>query len=180
MRPPTAAALIILGCSTGAARQAGRPIDTLPLFTPEQSAWFDDAIAADPYGLEALGADADADSAIYQRTAFADSVVPVVISTVTSDTYGTAFAYQLVFSPTGPSLVGDPQKQPVTVTVPPTSAAYPFVRAADATLIGRRLVLFLRRFSRGGEAVLHWHAELDRPEVRRSVARAAQLALVRR
>jgi hypothetical protein len=171
---PAIAALIILGCSTGTIQQAGRPIDTLPQFTPEQSAYFDDGIAADLFGLDSVGAEIEADPVLYQRTALADSVVPVIVSTVTSDTNGTTLGYQLVLSPTGPSLAGDPQGQPVTITVPPTSVSYPFVRAADATLIGRRLVLFLRHFSRDGDAVLHWHAELDRPEVRRSVARAAQ------
>ena len=173
MRPLAAAALTLLGCTTGGPYQAGRPIDTYPRFTAEQSSWFDDAIAIDIFGMQTRGPLPGSDPALVERVANADTVIPVLVTTVTSDTVGSTPAYQLVLAPVGPPMAGASESQPITVTVPTTSTSYPYVKVADETLVGRRLILFARRFSGAGQAVIHWHAEVDTPEMRLAVRQAA-------
>jgi hypothetical protein len=155
---------ILIGCSVD--QQAGRPV-ALPRFTPEDAVLFDDSFSPEVLGIGTSRPESDPD--LPGRVERSDSVLPVRVATVTSDTDGTAFGYQLALQPVPPVLVGAPTFEPITILVHPTSASYGFVKTADMTLVGSRYVLFWQRFGEGGRAVLHWHAAPDTPEMRRAI-----------
>jgi hypothetical protein len=162
------------GCSVN--RQASRPV-ALARLTPDDAVLFDDSFSSEALGIGTGRPDADLNLA--GRVERADSVLPVRVATVTSDTDGTALGYQLVLQSVAPPLAGSPATDPITIAVPPTSASYGFVRASDMALVGGRYVLFWRRFGEDGRVVVHWHAAADTPEMRRAVEQvsAARRAL---
>jgi hypothetical protein len=159
---------LILGCS--ATYQTGQPTGTLPRLTPEDAVLFDDSFSPEVLGVGAEPADRDPE--LPARVERSDRVESVAISTVTADTDGTEMGYQLTFQPIAPSLPGSRPSDPIVITVRPTSASYAFVKTADMALVGGRYVLFWRRYGEGGRAVLHWHAVMDTPEMRRAVEQA--------
>ncbi len=163
----------LIGCSVNQ-QQASGPV-TLSRFTPDDAVLFDDSFSPEVLGIGTGRPEGDPD--LSNRVERSGSVLLVRVATVTSDTDGASYGYQLVLQPVAPPLVGAPPVEPITIAVHPTSASYGFVKGADMTLVGGRYVLFWQRFGEGGRVVLHWHAAPDTPEMRRAVE---QVRLARR
>jgi hypothetical protein len=167
-----------LGCG-GTERSAATPeAEGLPPYTPADAAVFDDSLAPEVFGMSLDGSAPERDPKLSVRTQEADSVVRAKVSTVTSDR-SEAPTYQLVLAPLAAPISGAPVNEPIEVWVTPQSSAYPYVRSADAGLVGKSVVLFFRRFDDRGEAKIHWHAEADTDAIRLAVERAKALEEVR-
>jgi hypothetical protein len=181
-RGPVPAALIVAamlaldGCAPPASGdQAAASATDLPPFTAAEAALFDDTIALVVFGSDLDQSDPAKDPKLAERVARADVVVPVKISTVTSDSGGEVGGYLLTVVPTGAALHGSSDSQPITLEVSSRSPAYPFVKSADATLVGRPLILILRRYAVDGAVVPHFRMEPDTDEVRKAIAEASAL-----
>ncbi len=154
-----------IGCSASPSQQSARSV--LPRFTPDDAVLFDDSFAGEVLGIQSEGSDGGAK--LKRRTERADGVLAVRVSTVTRAEDGVAPGYQLVLEPVAPSLAGAPADGPIAIGVDPTSASYAFVMDSETALVGQRFVLFWRRYGTGGQAVLHWHAVGDSPELRLAI-----------
>jgi hypothetical protein len=144
----------------------------LPPYGPQAAALFDDSIAPEIFGATLTGNNAAGDPALPSWTEQAESVLPVKISTISSDSAGDNPAYTLVLVPAAAPLAGRAPGQPIDVEITPTNPSYAFVRSADSTLVGKEFILFFRRYNEQGRATLHWRAEADTPELRAAVERA--------
>lgn len=141
-------------------------------YGPQAAQLFDDSIAPEVFGASLTGHDAASDPALGQWTEQAESVLPVRVSTVTSDSGGENPSYTLELRPAGAPLAGSALRQPISIEIAPTSPSYAFVRSADSTLVGKEFILFLRHFTEQGRTTLHWRAEADTQRLRAAVARA--------
>jgi hypothetical protein len=169
--------LLVGSCAAGSA-PARDPAESgqLPEFTAAEASLFDDTIALSVFGAE-LTEVKDAENAkLSERTVRADAVVPVKVSTVTSESVGDTERYQLVVTPWAPSLAGAAQADPITLEVSWGSPSFQFVKSADITLVGTRLILFFKRYDQDGRASVHWRLEADSNEVRKVVEEARPAA----
>ena len=169
---------VCLGSSVACApppAESSSDVEDLPEFTAAQAALFDDAIALGAFGRELEEVAPSADPKLGDRTAQADVVVPVKVSTVTRDRGGNAESYEIVVVPAGRPLAGSAEPGPVELDITEQSPSFPFVRSTDAGLVGQRLILFLKRYNDRGAAVFHWRLEPDSDEVRKAIADASAL-----
>ncbi len=144
----------------------------LPPYDADAATLFDDSIAPDVFGASVDGSEAANDPVLASRTAQAESVLPVRVSTVTSDTGGESPSYTLMLQPAGPPLAGKPLTRPIGVEIGPDSPSYAFVHSADSTLVGREFILFFRHYNEQGQTTLHWRGEADTAALRSAVERA--------
>ena len=143
-----------------------------PAYGAAEAALFGDTIAPDFLGAERQKPVTE-DEFLALRVAEADSVLSARISTVNRDSRGDEGAhYSLRAVIVGPALAGRNEAEPVTLLVPPSSASYSWVRALEAALVGRPLILFMKRYNDAGSARIHWHLEPDNLPVRMAVERA--------
>lgn len=144
----------------------------LPPYSAQAETLFDDSIAPDVFGASVDGVDAANDPALQSRTQESESVLPVRVSTVTSDSEGANPTYTLMLQPVGPALAGKPWTRPIGVEIGPENPSYVFVHSADSTLVGKEFILFFRHFDQQGRITLHWRAEADTSALRAAVQRA--------
>jgi hypothetical protein len=171
--------LSVLGCARGAS-----PAHEPHPFGPEDAALFDDTIAASAFDLEA--APTEDDPSLQARVERAEFIIPVTVVTVTRDRAGASDHYHLELRRNGDALgslprslgeLGAPKsrRNPVPerywLTVPAYTASYGLVRAGETTLIGKPLILLVRRQLAGGREKMHWRVEQDCGAVRAVVAR---------
>jgi hypothetical protein len=163
-----------LACAPPPAETSADTSD-LPEFTASEAALFDDAFSLGVFGAEFEETAPSADPKLADRTAQADAVVAVRVSTVTRDSGGDLKGYVIVVTPVGQPLAGSVAPEPVELEVTEQSPSFPFVSSADAGLVGQKLILFLKRYNDRGAAVVHWRLELDSDEVRKAIADASAL-----
>ena len=171
----TVAALTLLwlgGCAPPQDPQAPPDVEDLPAFSATEAALFDDTIADSAFGEGMDDTGPDQELKLSERSVRADGIVPVRISTVTSDLRDDDQLYQLVLVPTGAPLHGPEQSEPISVTVSSASPSFPLVRGADAELVGKQLIFMYRRYNVEGNATMHWRLEADSNENRKAIAEA--------
>jgi hypothetical protein len=147
----------------------------LPAFSASEAALFDDTIALGVFGADLEETDPAKDPKLRERVGRSDAVVPVKVSTVTSDTGGELQGYQLVVLPTGAALHGKAASGQLILEISSRSPAYPFVKSADAALVGRALILMYKRYNENGAVATHWRLEADTDEIRKAIAQASAL-----
>jgi len=158
----------ILGAAPGC-RGSGEPrvasaLTGLPEYTPEEAAAFDDVLAPTVFGLKA-DVDLDNDPHFATRVGHADWVARARISTVSKEELAGKDGYTLALSPEGTPFAGNQSATAVELRVPQGSPSYERLEVASSSLIGKRVVLFLRRYADRGEATNHWHGEADDEKV---------------
>lgn len=141
------------------------PSSTLPEYTPEEAALFDDVLAPPLFGVDVGGVDPHHDRKLLVRAQNADFVAPVRVSTIARD----GAAYRLTLELTERPLVGTIPVSEFDVLVTRGSSSYGLLDANRHSWVNTRLVLFGRRYSLSGEPVLHFRGEPDTPEVRTAV-----------
>ena len=160
-------------CGPTRATQAAPAAAGLPPYTAGQAALFGDSFSKDFFGLERTVAPGD-DAKLRARVREADSVLVARINTVTRDTDGAAVSYQLVLLP-AQTLAGSRPPSQVAVSVDAASPSFAYVQSADADLVGKTVIVFVKRYNQKGVVTLHWHVEADVPPVRQAVERAKLL-----
>jgi hypothetical protein len=154
---------------------------SLPAYSPSEASLFDDSIApavyttrpdADPSDDPAR--DGSIDPKLIERTRRADTVFPARIVTVKRPTRpGGRVA--LVLEPLEAPLIGEAPTGPVAVSLAQgTALASRTAADGGALLVGRRVLVFLRRYAGRSGVELHFRAEPDQPALRRAVGRAAK------
>lgn len=148
------------GCHGSTEPRVASALAGLPEYTPEEAAAFDDVLAPGIFGLKADLPPAK-DPNFSPRVAHADWVGRARITTISKEALAGKDGYTLALSPEGTALAGRDTPAAVEVRVPQGSPSYLRLDTASETLVGRRIILFLRRYSDRGEATNHWHAEPD-------------------
>lgn len=144
----------------------------LPPFTAAEASLFDDTFALSIFDvITAEALDPSEDRKLAERTARADTVVPVKITTVTCDTEGPRSQYSLVLVPTSKALAGRPLDGPVTLVLSAEHPSYGLVRSANMALAGTTLIIMMRHYEVDGREMMHWRAEADTPAVRYAIHR---------
>jgi hypothetical protein len=139
----------------------------LPMYTPEDSALFNDLFRPELFGFPGVLAP-EADQLLDERVAHASSVVPAKVVTVTLEGDGERKSYSVVVQPAEAALAGRPITDSVTLTVAANSPIFGWVEGAAQGFVGTRLLLFLRLYEDGP----HFHGSVDTLAVRAAVARA--------
>ena len=164
-----AALALIAACGPSAQPVPAPSAEKYPEYTPEQASLFDDTFSPAVFGAP-VDKPPGEDPKLRERTRLADSVVRAKVATLTRDRGPEGSpSYQLGLRPLEPAWRGETPDQAVFAPVNGGSPAYPFVASADAVLVGRVVVLFVRRYNEGGSATLHWHGEPDTQEVRAAI-----------
>lgn len=166
-------ALLTLGCSAGPARPTA-VASNLPAYTAEEAALFDDSFSPELLGMR-YGEERQSPEKLEARTRRADTVSPVKVATVNRESVGEQHRYHLILKPRGPALAGVNLDQEVDVFVGPTNPAFAFLRSVEAKLVGKDMVVFLRRYQEEGDVIVHFRGEPDNEKVRAAVKRAATL-----
>jgi len=155
------AAVVLLGACklSGGAKGPTRPVSE---WAAEDKQLFDDGIdvGALPSSDAPPERDESNEALIPRRMDAADAVVLAKVIGVHSEPVGDKKRYRLELAVEGAPLYAANAPPPtVSLVLPPDSPAYGTVRAIDAKLIGRKLVVFYREYAGEdpGEVVVHFH-----------------------
>jgi hypothetical protein len=163
-------ASLLLAVAMGGAVACGPSSKVAKGPTRPESAWsgedaelFDDGI--DIGAISAMGGaggttpDESNDIKITSRVYQGDGVVLAKIIGVSSEPVGEKNRYRLELLVEGEALAGAKIDSPFTLKVEPTSPAFGSVRSQDAQLIGKKFVVFFKRYAAedGDEPITHFH-----------------------
>lgn len=152
---------IMLGACKGTVVDPRMPTRQEKEWTGAEALLFDDGIdvGALPSGDGPPGRDESNESLIPQRMDAADGVLLAKFIGVHTEPSGDRKRYRLELAPEGEPYVGvAPPDAPFVLALEPEAPAYGTVRAQDARLIGRKMVIFYRRYANDdGQAVIHFH-----------------------
>jgi len=110
-------------------------------------------------------------SLLSRRILEADAVVLCQIQTITEGSAGGETTSKLEFRGMGQSLASPRQEECPVISVSRQSYSYLLIHHSSNILIGRTIVLFLRKFNDSGQQTFHWHGEPDSPIIRNEVQR---------
>ena len=141
----------------------------------EEAELFDDGIdvGAVPGSAASSGAE-DIEAKAATRTLKGDGVVLAKIIGVASEPVGDKQRFRLELLTDTAPLAGAKIDSPFTLVVPPDSPSYGTVRSQEAQLIGKKFVVFFRRYAgeEGGDPVTHFHISGNDKRVLDAVERA--------
>lgn len=130
-------------------------------WTGSEAVLFDDGIdvGALPLGDVPPSRDESDEAQIPSRIDAAEGVVLAKFISVSTEPSGDRKRYRLELVVEGEPYAGvAPPDSPFSLALEPEAPAYGTIRALDARLIGRKIVVFYRRYSTDeGEAVIHFH-----------------------
>lgn len=159
----------------GTSPRTSVPSRKLPAYGAIDAVIFDDTIAPEALGVPADGRSPADDSKLVPRTEQAEAVVRAKIVTVTRNQLDDRLAYRLVLRPVGDSLVGRAPSEPIELDLAPDNASVSHLRKNERALVGKTVLLFMRRYDDGGRVVTHFHLESDAPQVLEAVEHAKAL-----
>ncbi|MCA9640632.1 MAG: hypothetical protein H6718_33430 [Polyangiaceae bacterium] len=155
-----AASLALVACGPALSEQPSG----LPPYTATSAGLFDDTLASEIFDMpSAEQTPAQQQRRLRGRVTEADLVVQVRVSTVTRDGTGENVRYNLSLTPVAAPLKGQVSGA-IEVEVGPTSPSFALVRSEDTRLVGRQLLLLLKRFDESGAVTNHFRGEAATPE----------------
>lgn len=167
-------ALGAFGCHSSKEPRVASVLEGLPEYTPEEATAFDDKLSAAIFGMRP-DVDPTKDPNTAARVSHADWVGKARVSTVSRDTLAGKDGYTLGVSPEGPALAGGQPAAGLELRVPRGSPSFQRLEASRDSLIGRRLILFVRKYADRGEPTHHWHGDADDPVVAAVIERQRAL-----
>jgi hypothetical protein len=150
----------------------------LPEYTPAEAALYGDDFSASVFGLPKEVEPAQ-DPKLGERVQRAEAIVPVRFSTVSAESLAGVRGYTLSVTVDGPVVTGTVPPGPLDIRIQPGNASLTQVKILDTGLVGKKFLLFVRRYSDGGEAVNHYHGEADTPDVRKAIESSQALDSLR-
>ncbi|HVW28501.1 MAG TPA: hypothetical protein VHC69_24220 [Polyangiaceae bacterium] len=163
----------IAGCGGGPPRAASATAG-LPEYTAEEATIFDDDMSSAVFGLP-TEIPVGSDPRLPDRVKGADAIVRVRVATVSEEELAGKKAFSLSLSVEPAPLKGQVEENPLEIQLGPTSPALSRVLTAGSQFVGRRFVLFVKRYAHHGEPELHWHAEGDTPAFQQALERTNAL-----
>lgn len=170
-----ALAVLAVACGPAARTPTQTAADELPPYRELDAYLFDDTIAPEVFGLVLEGGDPAKDPKLGERVRGADSVLRARIATVTSERTRGVATYELSFRQEGPPLAGSSVDGLVEVSLSSASPSFRMVATSEDSLVGKRVILFVKSFNEDGRVTRHWRAEPATPEVISAVENAKTL-----
>jgi len=167
-------ALGALGCHSSKEPRVASVLEGLPEYTPEEAAVFDDKLSAAIFGLRAE-VDPSKDPNMTDRVTHADWVGRARVSTISKETLAGKDGYTLGVSPDGQAVAGTHPAAALELRIPRGSPSFSRLETSRDSLIGKRLIIFVRKYSDRGEAANHWHGDADDPSVMAAIERHKSL-----
>lgn len=156
-----------LVCCGASSRGGAVSPDDLPEYTAADAALFDDLAGPAAFGLSPDVPPAE-DRHLETRYRQADAVVKGRVSTVTQERLAGKAGYSLAVT-VEETLRGSIGEPVLELRMPAGTRGIARMDASGSGLVGKRILLFVRRFVREGEVELHWHGEPDDAEIRRAL-----------
>ncbi len=175
---PCLLVLVLAGCG-GNQPRAASATEGLPEYTPGEAAIFGDDLSPSVFGLP-TEVPIEKDGRLEDWVRDADAVVRVRVATVSQEELAGKKAFALSLSVEPEPLKGRIQENPLEIQLGPSSPALSQVLTAGTQFVGRRFVLFVKRYARQGEPELHWHGEGDTPAFHQAFERTNALDEVER
>ena len=167
-----AASLALAACAKPGSKDPAMPTHPHSAWTAEEAQLFDDGIdvGAIPPGEGPPSRDEANEDRIPARVDAADGVVLTKVVGVSSEPMGDRKRYRIELVQEGAPLVGASAPVPFTLSLEPEAPAYGTIRSQDAKLIGRKLVVFFKRYAPGLEddvtdPITHFHLSPESPAV---------------
>jgi hypothetical protein len=167
----------VFGCALacGAERpEAVVATGSLPPYTPEQASIFGDTLSPAVLGHPAEVAPA-LDPKLTPRLAAADAVLTVRVATVSKEELAGIMGYSLTVAVDHPALRGHEEAGSLEIRIGRGSPSLMQTDAYGDRLVGRRFVLFVKRFEESGEPKLHWYADVEDPALIQAISGAKPL-----
>jgi hypothetical protein len=156
-----AVAVTLLGGCKGTTVDPRVPTKSEKEWTGGEALLFDDGIdvGALPSGDAAPTRDEPNESLVPQRMDAAEGVLLAKFIGVHTEPSGDRKRYRLELAPEGEPYFGvAPPDAPFAIALEPEAPAYGTIRAVDARLIGRKMVVFYRRYlNDDNQPVIHFH-----------------------
>lgn len=151
----------LAGCRSTKGGESKVPTRPISAWTGEEAQLFEDGIdrGAIPLGNEEPARDEGNEEKIPARAEAADGVLVVKVVGFGAEPFGEQTRFRVEVVADGPPLVGRGIEGTLPLSVEPRAPSYGTIRASDARLIGRKLVLFYKRYAAddGGEPITHFH-----------------------
>jgi hypothetical protein len=157
-------ALGALGCHSSKEPRVASVLEGLPEYTPEEASVFDDRLSAAIFGMKP-DVEPGKDPNMAARVGHADWVGRARVSTVSRDTLAGKDGYTLGVSPEGQAMAGGQPAAALELRVPRGSPSFTRLETSRDSLIGKRLIIFVRKYADRGEPTNHWHGDADDPGV---------------
>ena len=153
-------ALLLLACPK-ANVDPRAPAKPETAWTGSEAVLFDDGVdvGALPVGDVAPTRDESSEAQIPARIDAAEGVILAKVISVSTEPSGDRKRYRIELQIEGEPYSGmAPPDMPFALALEPEAPAYGTIRALDARLIGRKLIVFYRRYATDdGTAVYHFH-----------------------
>jgi hypothetical protein len=138
------------------------PVRPVSEWTGDEADLFDDGVDVGAFPLPGAseGHDDRNDGKIPNRVDTADGVVIAKVIGVSSEPVGDKNRYRLELVIEGDPLAGAKPDSPFTLKIEPGTPAFGTVRSQEGQLIGKRLVVYFRRYANeegGDEPITHFH-----------------------
>ena len=156
--------------SLGTMHQAGESASSTE-YSAQMRGIFDDEIGGISLEGYATPVAPESRTLLSRRILEADAVVLCQIQTIDEGSASGETPSKLEFRGTGQSLENPKQEDCPVISITRQSYSYLLIHHSSNILIGRTIVLFLRKFNDLGQETLHWHGEPDSPGVRDEVRR---------
>lgn len=168
----------LAGCG-GTQPRAASATEGMPEYTPEEAAIFGDDLSPSVFGLP-TEIPIENDNRLADWFRDADAVVRVRVATASQEDLAGKKAFSLSLSVEPEPLKGRLEENPLEIQLGPSSPALSQVLTAGPQFVGRRFILFVKRYSDQGEPKLHWHGEGDTPALHQALERTNALDEVSR
>lgn len=171
---PAIALVLGLGaCGAGNAGAQG-PSRPISAWAGDEATLFDDGIDIGTFSTPGSGgSNTDDEAAISPRVYKADGVVLAKVIGVNNEPVGDKNRFRLELVVDGEPISGAKPPSPFELKIEPTSPAFGAIRSQDAQLIGKKLVIYFRRYAGDEEAITHFHISPNSPKVMSLVKDAA-------
>lgn len=168
-----AAALALCSCTPKAKGPQG-PTRPLSSWVGEEAQLFADTMdtGALPPNVPGSDRDDENEAKIPRRLDLADGVVGAKIIGVNSETRAEKNQFRVELAVEGQPLAGKGIDSPFTLIVYPDSAPYAALKSGGSNLIGRKVVIFFKRYApveEGEDPITHFHLAPMTPAVLKAI-----------
>lgn len=151
--------LVLLGMACGSTAPADIPVDRLPPYTAEAAELFDDSLTPEIFGVEQRN-DVTEEEVFSDLVKAADHIARVRLTTVARSRAGRRTRYLIVLQPLD-VIAGPEPESPLEVSVGLASPSTGLLRALDTEAVGKKFIVFLKRYRANGEPVWHFRGITD-------------------
>jgi hypothetical protein len=132
---------------------------------------FDDELGGVNLAGSLLPPTPESNKLLSRRILEANVVVACQIQTITEGSAGNTTYAKIEFRGAGQQLSYEGHEECPAISISAQTYSFLLIHHSSSALIGKSIVLFLRKFNEWGREALHWHGEPDGAQIRAEVKR---------